>query len=258
MIGKLPTPPRLINRKAFVEKVGAVGARPRRIQGGMLEELDKLAPIARPDTGNTVLHHGNRGFVIDGSLGGLKFHAHLLTSPLPLRQTFYFQKLDNKSPPFYIGYNYVNGASFMDMPVQTKLQEAFALTDTISYGRFMMKKGAGSGWDMSCFYVDGKKVQIKNHQKLIVALLISQRGEAITQMDVDREKGLNVPLENMTDTTRMHISLLRKAIKDTPGAEHAAEDITAVKLPQELRVPTIRPGEYLPAYKINFPSPETL
>ncbi len=102
-----------------------------------------------------------------------------------------------------------------------------------------------------------EKSTSKTHQKLIAALLISQRGAVITQLDIDKEKGLDVPLECMTDTMRMHISLLKKAIRETAG-EPAAEDIVTVKLPSDLRVPTVKPGRHLSAYKINFPSPETL
>ena len=63
VIGVSPAAARIIDRKARVEQLGGVGARPRRIERRMLEQPDALARVARMDRGGARLHVGERRVV---------------------------------------------------------------------------------------------------------------------------------------------------------------------------------------------------
>ena len=224
MIGELTTPARFEHRKARIEKIGLIRAGPRRVEGRMLQEPDEFILVTGPYVGDAVLHDGNGGFVIDGRLRGDEIHEALLTKRRAHYQHYGIcGKLDKTMPAIYIERKQTG--HFMKIKQNGTLSEAFAQTDNIAYGPFKIEKQPGKPWETAVFTVNNHKIELKNRQMLIIALLISQKGEIVRHDDVMAEIGIIDKTVSAKSSMKVHISKIKSAIKGTPDGEYAASHI---------------------------------
>ena len=83
VVGVASPPARHMNREApRRQEFGRIGARPRRVQGRMLEQPHQLGCPARPHGGRPPLHLRNGGFVVNRMIVDSPFEH--LESPIPI------------------------------------------------------------------------------------------------------------------------------------------------------------------------------
>lgn len=154
------------------------------------------------------------------------------------------------------------------------LQSAFAQTDTIEYGPFRVRKQPGAPWRDAQAYADGREIALAPAEKRYLALLISQRGKALTldilapeltdsnpaywyikafkEDDFVEQRGAAKELGN---TVKVTVSHLKKKMKDQGVAEETRDMINA---PNPYRKSGGK-GSFLPGlaagYRIQLPFP---
>lgn len=132
-----------------------------------------------------------------------------------------------------------------------RLFQAFAETDTLSYGPFSITKIPGEAWKEATFTVDG--VEIKNlagSQKLVAALLISGKGQMVRYSDYAIERGLTDTFNHPQSAMKVFIHHLKKGIRNIPDIAETADCIQSVNPSRLLGLPGAPNKDAVAGYRL--------
>lgn len=152
------------------------------------------------------------------------------------------------------------------------LQAAFAETDTISYGPFMVTKAPGARWKQAHAFINGQEVFLTPLKKRYLALLIRQQGEPVTiehfaaeiptsnpsrwyaksrQLDDHVEK--RGARKELINTIKVTVSLLKRDLRDQAVSDDICQNIEPVGLYRQKGDKGPFPEGMSGAYRINLP-----
>lgn len=109
--------------------------------------------------------------------------------------------------------------SNQNLELGSLLATAFAKTDTISHGDFMISKKPGDSWKEAVAIVDGQKIELTSAQKKYLALLISQKGAPLTR---------DIFAENMSSLEQCVLYLATSDIQNTKQRQNAKQRMTSI------------------------------